>query len=105
MKDTRTEDRAPQGCTPSADPRAGMARGGSDAGAVPTANPDAPEIKLIAGQNGLDKGVHFIRSAIWSTVSCRYRLPNWDRAMLQSFYLVRQKNSWVDSGSGNLPSE
>jgi hypothetical protein len=24
---------------------------------------------------------------------------------VRSKYLVRQKNSWVDSGSGNLPSE
>jgi MFS transporter, PAT family, beta-lactamase induction signal transducer AmpG len=26
-------------------------------------------------------------------------------AAIQLFYRVRQKNSWVDSGSGNLPSE
>jgi hypothetical protein len=32
---TRTEDRAPQGCDPSAGSRAGMAKSGFDAGAVP----------------------------------------------------------------------
>ena len=40
LEGTRTEDRAPQGCDPSADSRAGMAGGGSYAGAVPKLNPD-----------------------------------------------------------------
>src|ERR1035441_3234667 len=35
VEGTRTEDRAPQGCDPSAGSRAGMARNGFDAGAVP----------------------------------------------------------------------
>ena len=35
VEGTRTEDRAPQGCDPSAASRAGMARDGFDAGAVP----------------------------------------------------------------------
>ena len=47
LEDTRTEDRAPQGCDPSAASRAGMARGGSDA--VPNSTQTSLEIKLIAG--------------------------------------------------------
>src|SRR5450759_212426 len=35
VEGTRTEDRAPQGCDPSAGSRAGMARGGFDAEAAP----------------------------------------------------------------------
>src|ERR1017187_7376180 len=35
VEGTRTEDRAPQGCDPSAGSRAGMARGGFDAQAAP----------------------------------------------------------------------
>ena len=39
---TRTEDRAPQGCDPSADSRAGMARGGFDTEAAPKSKQDPP---------------------------------------------------------------
>ncbi len=60
---TRTEDRAPQGCDPSAASSAGMARDGFDAEAVPTKNPDPSDISLLRAKNGLDKGVHFSSNA------------------------------------------
>ena len=56
---TRTEDRAPQGCDPSAASRAGIARDGFRAEAVPTLNSDPSDISLLKAKNGLDKGVHF----------------------------------------------
>jgi len=51
LRDTRTEDRAPQGCDPSADSSAGMARGGFDTGAVRNSSPGPVGSKLIAGEN------------------------------------------------------
>jgi hypothetical protein len=60
VEGTRTEDRAPQGCDPSAASRAGMARDGFDAGAVPkTTKQTPPDISLLRAKNGLDNGVHF----------------------------------------------
>jgi hypothetical protein len=53
---TRTEDRAPQGCDPSAATSAGMARDGFDAEAVPIHNSDPSPISLLPAQNGLDNG-------------------------------------------------
>ena len=32
-------------------------------------------------------------------------LPALVKVVMPSLFLVRQKNSWVDSGSGSLPSE
>jgi hypothetical protein len=51
LEDTRTEDRAPQGCDPSAASSAGMAKGGFDVGAVLNSNPGPVGSKLIAGEN------------------------------------------------------
>src|SRR5258708_18517191 len=59
LEGTRTEDRAPQGCDPSADSRAGMA------GAAPMPGPSQTQLRprrkqsLLTARNGLDKGVHF----------------------------------------------
>jgi hypothetical protein len=50
LEGTRTEDRAPQGCDPSADSSAGMGRGGSNAGTVPNSTRTSPETKLIEGK-------------------------------------------------------
>ena len=47
---TCTEDRAPQGCDPSADARAGMARGGSSNARPKHSTQDTVGHKLIAGQ-------------------------------------------------------
>jgi hypothetical protein len=56
---SRTEDKAPQGCDPSAASTAGMATGGFDADAAPNANSDPSNINLLRTRNGLDNGVHF----------------------------------------------
>ena len=56
---TRTEDRAPQGCDPSAVSSAGMAREGFDAEALPKIKTDPSHISLLRAKNGLDNGVHF----------------------------------------------
>ena len=50
LEDTRTEDRAPQGCAPSADSKAGMARDGSDTGVVPNSTQTSRKQKLIADE-------------------------------------------------------
>jgi hypothetical protein len=50
-RDTRTEDRAPQGCDPSAGPSAGMARGGFDSEAAANSTTDPSDRKLIASKN------------------------------------------------------
>jgi hypothetical protein len=55
-EDTRTEDKAPHRCDPSADSSAGMARGGFDAEAVPTQNHTGRDISLLRTKNGLAKG-------------------------------------------------
>ena len=56
--DTRTEDKAPQGCDLSADSSAGMATGGFDAEAAQNSNSDPSKISLLRAKNGLDNGVH-----------------------------------------------
>src|SRR6266566_4526713 len=57
---TRTEDRAPQGCDPSAASSAGMATGDFDAEAAPKHTDfDPSEANLLRAKIGLDKGVHF----------------------------------------------
>jgi hypothetical protein len=57
---TRTEDRAPQGCDPSAASSAGMATGGFDAEAAPKyTDSDPSEVSLLRAKFGLDKRVHF----------------------------------------------
>jgi hypothetical protein len=56
--DTRTEDKAPQGCDLSADLSAGMLMGGCHAQGRPNSNSDPPKISLLPTKNGLDKGVH-----------------------------------------------
>ncbi len=59
---TRTEDRAPQGCDPSAASSAGMATGDFDAEAAPKHTDfDPSEANLLRAKIGLDKGVHFSR--------------------------------------------
>ena len=63
LKGTRTEDKAPQGCDLSADADAGMATGGFTAGVAQTQIQTPSKISLLPTQNGLDKGVHFIRLA------------------------------------------
>jgi hypothetical protein len=50
LEGTRTEDRAPQGCDPSADSRAGMAGTAVNAGAVPNSTQTSSETKLIEGK-------------------------------------------------------
>jgi hypothetical protein len=50
-RDTRTEDRAPQGCDPSAGPSAGMARGGFDSEAAANSTTDPSDRKLIASKD------------------------------------------------------
>ena len=56
---TRTEDKAPQGCDLSAAAGAGMATGGSEAGAAQNSKPDPLSVSLLPNQIGLDTGVHF----------------------------------------------
>ena len=58
LEDTRTEDKAPQGCDLSAASSAGMAAGGVDPDAAPNQHPDPSNINLLRAQNGLDNGVH-----------------------------------------------
>ncbi len=55
-----TEDRAPQGCDPSAVSRAGMARGGGCGGRPNTRTKTPPSISLFKANNGHDNGVHFM---------------------------------------------
>jgi hypothetical protein len=64
--DTRTEDKAPQGCDLSAASGAEMTRGGFDTDAVPNLKSDPSNISLLPTKNGLDKGVHFSHSAAYS---------------------------------------
>ena len=59
LEDTRTEDRAPQGCAPSADSRAGMAAAAPIAGPSQTQPQTSSKQSLLKAQNGLDEGVHF----------------------------------------------
>ena len=68
--DTRTEDKAPQGCDLSAASSAGMAMGGFDAEAAPNSNSDPSNISLLRAKNGLDKGVHFKCSTPRSCPKC-----------------------------------
>src|SRR5580658_6290970 len=56
--DTRTEDKAPQGCDLSAASSAGMAGDGFDAEAVLNSSSDSPRISLLKAVFGLDRGVH-----------------------------------------------
>jgi hypothetical protein len=55
----RTEDRAPQGCAPSAASNAGMTQDGFDFEAVQKTNLDPLNINLFKADFGLDEGVHF----------------------------------------------
>ena len=61
--DTRTEDRAPQGCDPSAGPRAGMASGGFDSEAAAIKQQTRRIESLLQAKIGLDNGVHFSEQA------------------------------------------
>src|SRR6266567_6996431 len=71
---TRTEDRAPQGCDPSAASSAGMATGDFDAEAAPKHTDfDPSEANLLRAKIGLDKGVHFIRWLPTRTQAPAYR--------------------------------
>src|SRR5450631_2700121 len=54
-----TEDRAPQGCDPSADSSAGIAQGDGQRGRPNARTKAPPNISLLNGKNGLDNGVHF----------------------------------------------
>jgi hypothetical protein len=65
---TCTEGRAPQGCDPSADARAGMARGGL-IGRPKLKTQTLSNISLLQTKNGLDNGVHFIPCVCVSRVS------------------------------------
>src|SRR6266566_9334254 len=69
---TRTEDRAPQGCDPSAASSAGMATGDFDAEAAPKHTDfDPSEANLLRAKIGLDKGVHFTSRRCPSSISFR----------------------------------
>jgi hypothetical protein len=82
VEGTRTEDRAPQGCDPSAASRAGMARDGFDAGAVPkTTKQTPPDISLLRAKNGLDNGVHFKG---YAAPPPAYRSPNYAETLYES---------------------
>jgi hypothetical protein len=50
----RTEDRAPQGCAPSADSNAGISQGGFDLEAVQNTTLDPLNINLFKADFGLD---------------------------------------------------
>src|SRR5450755_1161704 len=54
-----TEDRAPQGCDPSADSSAGIAQGDGQRGRPNARTKAPPNISLLNGKNGLDTGVYF----------------------------------------------
>jgi hypothetical protein len=56
---TGTEDRAPQGCAPSAASSAGMATGGSQNGRPKLEDTTRMTFNLFKVKNGLDNGVHF----------------------------------------------
>ena len=56
---TRTEDRAPQGCDPSAASSAGMARAAAMLRSPQNTDSDPSEANLLRAKIGLDKGVHF----------------------------------------------
>jgi alanine racemase len=58
-EDTRTEDKAPQGCDLSADSGAGMARGGFDVEAASTQNLTRRTLAYCRLKMVLTKGVHF----------------------------------------------
>jgi hypothetical protein len=62
--DTRTEDKAPQGCDPSAASSAGMASDGFKLEAVANSNLNPQNFSLLNTKNGLDNGVHFTRALI-----------------------------------------
>ena len=62
---TGTEDRAPQGCDPSAASRAGMATGGCNRTRPNTRITAPPSISLFKPKNGLDNGVHFTGPVEW----------------------------------------
>lgn len=53
------EDRAPQGCAPSAASSAGMATGGCLSGRPKRETETPSDISLFKAKNGLDKGGHF----------------------------------------------
>jgi hypothetical protein len=58
-EDTRTEDKAPQGCDLSADSSAGMEATASNLRPSHTKTFNPPTISLLMTKNGLDEGVHF----------------------------------------------
>jgi hypothetical protein len=58
-QETRREDRAPQGCDPSAASSAGMARAAAMLRSSQNTDPDPSEVNLLRVNFGLDKGVHF----------------------------------------------
>src|SRR4051794_9137892 len=65
---TCTEDKAPQGCDPSADARAGMARGGLPA--APNSNPRLPRaIAYCRPKMVLTMGSTLVSGATWEETS------------------------------------
>jgi hypothetical protein len=59
LEDTRTEDKAPQGCDLSAASSAGMAGAASMSEPSRIQTPTPSALSLLQAKNGLDRGVHF----------------------------------------------
>ena len=80
--DTRTEDKAPQGCDLSADSSAGMARGGFDAEVVPTQHQTVEILAYCGPKMVLTKGSTLVQqvSARSSALECALYSHNGTRS-------------------------